>query len=101
MVSGDFVVWQGDEKEGVSVFASDFDIGFVTGAVIIDITFVGLVEEMAVWGSGLGIVEDSLVWDRDSEDISQDTSGFSGSDGEGDVEGKYQTDNIWAMVDFC
>ena len=40
MIGGDFVLWRGEEKKGVSVFSGDFNIGFITSANVIDIAFV-------------------------------------------------------------
>ena len=42
---------------------------------------------MAVVSSRLGIVKDSLVRSRDTEDISEDKGSFSSRDAEGDMEG--------------
>lgn len=48
MVSSDGVPLGRDEQEGISVFAVDFDIGFIPGAEIIDRSFKGEVKAVAV-----------------------------------------------------
>lgn len=48
MVSSDGVPLGRDEQEGISVFAVDFDIGFIPGAEIIDRSFKGAVKAVAV-----------------------------------------------------
>jgi hypothetical protein len=50
-----------DEQEGIGVCAVDFDIGFIPGAEIIDRTFNGEVNAVAVIGSSLRVIEDGLL----------------------------------------
>lgn len=53
---------------------------------------------MAVIGSSFGVVEDGLVRDADIKDVLQDEGGFSGADGEGDVEGQDEAEDILGVV---
>jgi len=53
---------------------------------------------MAVIGGGLGVVENSLVRDADIKDLLQDEGSFSGTDGEGDVEGQDEAKDVLGIV---
>jgi len=54
---------------------------------IIDRAFISEIELVAVVSSRLGIVKDSLIRSRDSEDIFKDEGGFSSRDTERDMKG--------------
>ena len=43
------------------MFTIDFDIGFITGLSIVDVTFIFQVKEMAIVSGGLGIVKNGLI----------------------------------------
>ena len=43
---------------------------------------------MAVVGGSFGVIEDGLVRDADIKDVLHDIGGFTGRDGEGDIEGQ-------------
>jgi len=47
----------------------DFDIGFITGLSIVDVTFIFQVKEMAIESGGLGIIEDGLIRGGNRENI--------------------------------
>lgn len=49
-------------------------------------------------GGGFSVVEDGLVRDADIEDVLQDEGGFSGADGEGDVEGQDEAEDVLGVV---
>ena len=53
---------------------------------------------MAVVGGGFGVVQDGLVRDADIKDVLQDEGGLSGADGEGDVEGQDESQDILGVV---
>lgn len=55
---------------------------------------------MAVVGGRFGVIEDSLVRDRDIKDTLHNIGGFAGRDGEGDVEGQDKTKDVLRVVDF-
>ncbi len=63
-----------EEEEG-EVMLGDADIGFITGGGMAEGSFVAEVEEVAVVGRGLSIVEDGLVAEAHAEDLAQDESG--------------------------
>jgi len=52
------------------------------------------IEAVAVESGRRGIVQHRLVGNPDTEDISQDGSGFTGRDGKGHVEGKDKAEHI-------
>jgi hypothetical protein len=54
---------------------------------------------MAAIGSGLGVVEYSLIRDVDIKDFLHDVGGFAGRDGEGDVEGQDETKDVLRVMD--
>ena len=54
---------------------------------------------MAAIGSGLGIVEYSLIRDVDIKDFLHDVGGFAGRDGEGDVEGQDESEDVLRIMD--
>ena len=54
---------------------------------------------MAAIGSGLGVVEYGLIRDVDIEDLLHDVGGFAGRDGEGDVEGQDEAEDILRVMD--
>ena len=78
--------------------AEDADVGFIAGGDVIDGTFVFEIEAVAVVGGRLSVVENGLVRDADIKDVLQDESGFSGADGEGDVEGQDEPEDILGVV---
>jgi hypothetical protein len=82
-----------EEEEG-EVMLGDADIGFITGGGMAEGSFVAEVEEVAVVGRGLSIVEDGLVAEAHAEDLAQDESGFASGEGKGDVEGQDQPQQI-------
>ena len=53
---------------------------------------------MAVVGGSFGVIEDGLVRDADIKDVLQDISGFTGRDGEGDIEGQDEAQNILRVM---
>ena len=54
---------------------------------------------MAVVGGGLGVVQDGLVRDVDIKNVLKNERGFSGADGEGDVEGQDEAKDVLRVVD--
>ena len=70
MVGSNFTIERRDKKEDVSMLASDFDVGFVAAAFVIDVAFEGQIEVMAIGGSRLSIVEHCLIRDWDPKDLS-------------------------------
>ncbi len=61
----------------------------------------GQVETVAIKSSGSTIVENRLIGDFDIEDRLQDSRGFPGRDGEGDIESEDKTEDILGVMDFC
>ena len=94
MVGGDFQGLGGDEEEDEVVFALDLDIGFICGADRVNGAFSLEIEEVAVVGGGLSVVEHGLVGDGDAKDIAQNEGGFSGGDGAGDVKSEDEAQDI-------
>ena len=78
----------------------DPDIGFIAGLNRIDRAFMLEIVAVAVKRRGCRIVQDRLIRDFDIEDGLQNSRGFPGWDGEGDVKGKDQTENVLGVVDL-
>jgi len=57
------------------------------------------IEVVAVEGGRGGIIQHRLIRNPDTEDISQDGSGFSGRDGVGHIEGQDKAENILGVMD--
>lgn len=87
MVGGDVASARRNEEEDVSVFAGDFDVGFVAGLSGVDRAFEPHIEAVAVRSGRKGIVEDGLIRDGDLEDVSENISRFASRDAQGDVKG--------------
>jgi len=68
VVSGDLKAFRGDKEEDVMMFAHNFDIGFITCADIINMSFILEVKAMAIVGSGFSIIKDSLIREVDIKD---------------------------------
>ncbi len=94
MISGNLPTAGGDEEKGIAVLTADFDVGFIAGAVVIDLAFMGQIEKVAIISGGLGIIEHGLIGDGDAEDLPKHLCGFAGADGKGDVEGQNQPDQM-------
>ena len=56
------------------------------------------IESVTVISGGFGVIEDGLIRDADIEDILQDEGGLSGADGEGDVEGQDEAEDVLGVV---
>jgi hypothetical protein len=54
---------------------------------------------MAVVGGSFSIIEYGLVRDVDIKDLLHDVGGFAGRDGEGDVEGQDETEDVLRVMD--
>jgi len=53
---------------------------------------------VAIISGGLGVIEHGLIRNRDSKDLFEDSGGFSGGDGKGDMEGECQPEHIRRIV---
>jgi len=95
-----FKAFRRDKEEDVVMFAHDFDISFISGGNGVDSAFIPEIKAMAMEGSGGSIVEDSLIRDLDIKDISENMSGFSGSDSVRDIEGEDKSEDIGCVMDF-
>jgi len=82
--------WRVEKEESVVVLASDADIGFVPGGGVAQGGFVTEVEDVAVGGGALRLVEDGLVAEGHAEDLPQDLRGLARREGKGDMEGQHQ-----------
>ena len=69
VVGGNFTITSRDEKECISMLASDFDVGFIAATMIVDFTFESQVEVMAIGCCSLNVVEHSLIGNRASKDL--------------------------------
>jgi len=54
---------------------------------------------MAAIGSGLGVVEYGLVRDVDIKDFLHNVGSFARRDGEGDVEGQNESEDVLRVMD--
>ena len=86
MVGSDFKAPWGHKQKDVVKNSCDFDVGFITGGCVVDGAFEFEVELVAVERGSLGVVENSLIRDVDVKDGAKNIGGFSGGDGEWDVE---------------
>lgn len=100
VVGRDFQVLAGDEEEHVMVLAQHLYVGLITGADVIDLTFMSEVEAMTVPGGPGSVIEHRLMRDLHAKDISEDSRSLSGRDCKRDIEGQYQTKDILAVMDF-
>jgi hypothetical protein len=100
MVGGDFQALGGDEEKDILMFPQYPDIRFIAGLDRIDLAFMLEVVAMAVKRRSCRIVQDSLIRDFNIEDGLQNSRGFPGWNGEGDVKGKDQTENVLRVMDF-
>jgi len=50
-------------------------------------------------GGRFGIVEYGLIRDVDIKDLLHDVGSFAGGDGEGDVEGQDEAEDVWRVMD--
>jgi len=100
MVCGDLETPGGDEEEDVVMFPHDLDVSFITGADVINGSFMFQVEAVAIEGSGRGIVQHRLEGHINIEHRPHNEGSFPGADGEGHVEGKDKAEDIGGVVDF-
>jgi hypothetical protein len=75
-----------DEKEDIVMFSEDLDVGLIPCAYIINRSLMGQIKAMAIEGGRSRIVQNGLIGDGDGEDGSEDESGLSGTEGEGDIK---------------
>ena len=94
VVGGDFQALGGDEEKDVLMFPQDSDIRFISRRDTVDRDFMLEVIAVAVTRRGRRIVQDRLIRDLDIEDGLQNKRGFPGWNGEGDVKGKDQSEDI-------
>jgi len=60
------------------VFASHFDVGFITSLNMVYFSLIGQVEPVTIRGNRFGVVEDSLIRNGQIEDITQNKGRLSG-----------------------
>ncbi len=75
------------EEEGEVMLAGHADVSLVPSGGVAQRRFVAQIKEMAVVGSGLGVVEDGLIAEANAEDLAEDLSGFAGGKRKRDVQG--------------
>jgi hypothetical protein len=78
----------------------DPDIGLIAGLDRIDRAFMLEIVAVAVKRRGCRIVQDRLIRDFDVEDGLQNSRGFPGWNGEGDVKGQDKTEDILGVMDL-
>jgi len=78
MISSDLTVTRGDKEKDKMVFASHFDVGFISSLDIIYFPLIGQVKPMTIGGYYFGVVEDSLIRNGQIEDITQNKGRLSG-----------------------
>jgi hypothetical protein len=100
MIGGDFQTLGGDEEKDVPMFSEDLDIRFITGLDRIDRAFMLEVVAVAVKRRRCRIVQDRLIRDLDIEDGLQNSRGFPGWNGEGDIKGEDEAKDIFGIVDL-
>jgi len=99
VVSSDFEAFRGDEEENVVMLAEDLDVGFIASRNGINEALMLEIEAVAVKGGRCGIVQHRLVRNPDTEDISQNGSGFAGRDGEGYIECEDKSEDVLGVMD--
>jgi len=57
------------------------------------------IEAVAVIGGRFGVIEDSLVRNVDIKDFLHDVSSFTCRDGEGDVKGQDESEDVLRVMD--
>jgi len=101
VISNNLPTVGGDEKKDIAMLTADFDVGFIAGAVVVDLAFMDEIEEVAIIGGGLGIVEHRLIRDGDPEDLPEHLRGFAGAEGKRDMESQNQTDQMRRVMNFA
>ena len=94
MIGRDLVRFRIEEKEGVVMFSGHADVSLIAGGRIPERGFMTEVEVVTVVGGGLGVVEDSLIAEGHVKDLAQDLGGFTSREGERDMEGQDQAEQI-------
>ena len=88
MISSDLTVFRGDKEKDKMVFASHFDVGFITSLNMVYFSLIGQVEPVTIRSNRFGVVKDSLIRNGQIEDITQNKGRLSGRNTQRDVEGK-------------
>jgi hypothetical protein len=83
-----------EKEEGVLVLTGDANVGLVPGGRVTERGFAAAIEGVAIVSRALGVVEDRLIAEGHTEDLTQDLSRFAGGEGKGDVEGQDQPQHI-------
>ena len=78
MISSDLTVTRGDKEKDKMVFASHFDVGFISSLNMVYFSLIGQVEPMTIGGNHFGVVEDSLIRNGQIEDLAQNKGRLSG-----------------------
>jgi hypothetical protein len=101
MIRSDFQVLGRDKEKDVMVLTQDLDVRLITCRDVIDLAFVLDIESMTVPGGTGGIIENGLMRDLDTEDITHDLSGLPSRNGKRNIEGQNQAKDILAVMDSC
>ena len=70
MISSDLTVFRGDKEKDKMVFASHFDVGFISSLNMVYFSLIGLVEPMTIRGNRFGVVEDWSSPDKTDSQLS-------------------------------
>jgi len=100
VIGRDFQVLAGDKEEDVMVFTQHLNVGLITGADGVYRSFMPEVETVTVPGRTGSVIEDRLMRNLHTEDISEDSSSLSGWDGKRDIEGQDKAEDILAVMNF-
>ncbi len=91
VIGDDLTTRFGEEEKDKAVFATDFDVGFIAGEILIQRPFVGEVKVMTVISRGFGIIEHGLMRNDDAKELPEHERGFARADGKGDIERENQS----------
>lgn len=90
-----------DKEKDIGVLTADFDVGFIAGAVVINLAFMGKVEAVAIISGRFGIVEHGLIRDDDAEDLPEHLRGFASTERKRDMESQNQADPMWRVMNLA
>jgi len=76
VIRGDLTAFRGDKEKDKIVFASHFDVGFISSLNMVYFSIIGQVKLMTIGGNHFGVVEDSLIRNGQIEDITQGKGSF-------------------------
>lgn len=98
VIGDDLTTRFGEKEKHKTVLATNFDVGFIAGEIVIQCTFVGEIEMMAVISRGFGIIEHGLMRDDDAKELAEHERRFARADGKRDIERENQANQMRRLM---